>query len=163
MSIKKVRSLFLALVLTLFVTMSIALPFAFAEDSWETKSPMPTGRHSFSAVEANGKIYAIGGAGTARSVEEYDPTTDTWSKKTDTPTEIISCGVAEVNRKIYVIGRKNVHEYNPATNTWVTKADTTNREQFGVAEVNGKIYAIGGNNNGPLNTVEEYDPATDTW
>jgi N-acetylneuraminic acid mutarotase len=31
--------------------------------------------------------------------------------------------------------------------------------------VNGKIYAIGGYNDssGCLSTVEEYDPATDTW
>lgn len=34
----------------------------------------------------------------------------------------------------------------------------------GVAAVNGKIYVIGGTNeNGYLNTNEEYDPATDTW
>ena len=82
MSIKKVRSLFLALVLTLFVTMSIALPFAFAEDSWETKSPVLTDRHSLAVAEANGKIYAMGGRDSnnqhLNTVEVYDPATDTW-------------------------------------------------------------------------------------
>jgi N-acetylneuraminic acid mutarotase len=39
------------------------------------------------------------------------------------------------------------------------------RANFGLAVVNGKIYAIGGiNGNGsPLNTVEEYNPATNSW
>jgi hypothetical protein len=32
-----------------------------------------------------------------------------------------------------------------------------------VAASNGKIYAIGGQNPGRLSTVEEYDPATNTW
>lgn len=38
------------------------------------------------------------------------------------------------------------------------------RGEFGVATVGGKIYAIGGiNENGALNTVEEYNPVTDRW
>ena len=40
----------------------------------------------------------------------------------------------------------------------------TGRLGLGVAVVNGKMYAIGGaNENGFLNTNEEYDPATNTW
>ena len=39
----------------------------------------------------------------------------------------------------------------------------TARSQLAVSAANGKIYAIGGNNLGALNTVEEYDPTTDTW
>ncbi len=40
----------------------------------------------------------------------------------------------------------------------------TPRNYLGVvAASNGKIYAIGGNNGAFLGTVEEYDPAADTW
>ena len=40
----------------------------------------------------------------------------------------------------------------------------TSRVGFGVVSANnGKIYAIGGYNDYSLSTVEEYDPATDTW
>ena len=169
MSIKKVRSLFLALVLTLFVTMSIALPFAFAEDSWETKSPMPTGRFGLSAAEANGKIYAMGGTGGLNLVEEYDPVTDTWSTKANHSNLGNIMGVIGLNGKIYVIGghprMNSVEEYDPATDTWITKANMpTGRYNLGVTKVNGKIYAIGGRDFGNYyNTLEEYDPATDTW
>lgn len=37
------------------------------------------------------------------------------------------------------------------------------RHNLGLVECNGKLYAIGGYNADALNSVEEYDPATDTW
>jgi N-acetylneuraminic acid mutarotase len=56
-----------------------------------------------------------------------------------------------------------------AEDTWTTKGDMpTARFSLSTSMVNGKIYAIGGDLRGrgaPLSTstVEEYDPATDTW
>jgi hypothetical protein len=48
--------------------------------------------------------------------------------------------------------------------TWALKNPMpTPRTEFGVATVNNKIYAIGGYSGSVLRTVEEYDPATDTW
>ena len=45
-------------------------------------------------------------------------------------------------------------------NSWVPRASMQGaRGSIGTVAVNGKIYAIGGSNG----TVEEYDPATDTW
>ena len=54
---------------------------------------------------------------------------------------------------------------------WKRKADMpTARAWLSTGVVNGKIYAIGGTNRPPAQipapitlTVEEYDPATDTW
>jgi len=51
---------------------------------------------------------------------------------------------------------------------WAQRADMpTPRWDLSSAVVNGKIYAIGGVSNEPgsklLSTVEEYDPATNTW
>jgi N-acetylneuraminic acid mutarotase len=79
-----------------------------------------------------------------------------------------------VDGRIYVIGgaggKTKVEEYDPATDTWTQKADLpTGRLFLSTAVVNGRIYAIGGRTSmyywqgTSLATVEEYDPATDTW
>ena len=87
---------------------------------------------------------------------------------------VLSSGV--VDGKIYAIGGaqappglRYVEEYDPATDTWTRKADMpTARLNVSTSAVNGKIYAIGGAAGGNqwylgFSTVEEYDPATDTW
>jgi N-acetylneuraminic acid mutarotase len=99
-----------------------------------------------------------------------------WSRRADMPTRRGWFGTAMVNGKIYAIGGirppniTTVEEYDPQTDTWTKKADMpTRRDGLSVIAVNGKIYAIGGlledwDTVGPvLPTVEEYDPATDTW
>jgi N-acetylneuraminic acid mutarotase len=104
-----------------------------------------------------------------------------WEQKTDIPTRRFACSTSVVDGKIYAIGGSRgyglpllhtVEEYDPATDTWTQKADMpTAREMLTTSVVNGKIYAIGGGasiNGGyaqmePFSTVEEYDPATDTW
>lgn len=127
------------------------------------------------------------------TVEEYDPAADTWTSMAQLPTARAGVGlVAAANGKIYAIGgavnrRRGVdappifapsaavEEYDPATNIWTSKAAMpTARSVLGVAAAaNGKIYAIGGSvivtqgtefpTFGPASTVEEYDPATNTW
>jgi N-acetylneuraminic acid mutarotase len=151
-------------------------------DTWTTRSDMPTARSWLGAAEAgNGKIYAIGGYAlpdTLATVEEYDPATDTWTTRASMPAARNGMGVAAAsNGKIYAIGGwdgssfvNTVQEYDPATDTWTTRASMpTARAQLGVvAASNGKIYAIGGRDGWSgifvaLDTVQEYDPATDTW
>jgi RNA polymerase sigma factor (sigma-70 family) len=159
-----------------------------ATDTWMKKRNMPTARLlDNAACVVNGKIYAIGGYNGQRgpngemplsTVEEYDPKSDTWTRKADMPTPRCHMSISAVNGKIYAIAGWHseafpsvsvVEEYDPATDTWTKKADMpTSRSGFDTAVVNGKIYAIGGNT-GPwmgkttLSSVEEYDPATDTW
>jgi N-acetylneuraminic acid mutarotase len=97
---------------------------------------MPTGRWELSTCVVGGKIYAIGGAG-----------------------------------PIYQALRA-VEVYDPATDTWTTKSEMpTARQGLSTSVVDGKIYAIGGGAASSASyamlevfaTVEEYDPATDTW
>ncbi len=153
-----------------------------ATDTWATRASMPTPRESLGvAAASNGKLYAIGGHNGSylTTNEEYDPSTNTWATRASMPTARYQAGVvAASNGKIYVIGGGNgvswlttVEEYDPATNTWATRASMpTARGDMGVAAAsNGKIYVIGGFY-GPtyvpgtyLATVEEYDPATNTW
>jgi RNA polymerase sigma factor (sigma-70 family) len=164
-----------------------------AMDTWTTKADMPTARWGLSTSVVNGRIYAIGGfprdshnkeydpmgSHNTSTVEEYDPATDTWTRKADMTTARFGLSTSVVNGRIYAFGGARncvtpafltVEEYDPATDTWRTKADIpTIRLYLSTSAVNGKIYAIGGTGlacqgkGGPLWTVEEYDPATDTW
>jgi len=104
-----------------------------------------------------------------------------WTQKADMPTPRCFHTSAVVNGKIYVIGGYTsegpdyralsiVEEYDPATDTWTRKTDMpTERGDMSPssAVVDGKIYVIGGDifdgNYRVIPTVEEYDPATDTW
>ena len=107
-----------------------------ADGIWATRADMPTGRWELSTCVVDGKIYAIGGAGP----------------------------VHEALRTVEV--------YDPGTDTWTTKSEMlTARQGLSTSVVNGKIYAIGGGAASSASygsvetysTVEEYDPAIDTW
>jgi len=155
-----------------------------ATDTWTSKANMPTARFSLYASVVDGKIYAIGGMTETwkafPTVEMYDPVADTWTTRADMATagEFVSTSAA--NGKIYAIGGcvgaeslARVEEYDPASDTWTTKADmpTARGRGLSTSVVNGKIYAMGGmpSRTGSVvwppcvSTVEEYDPATDTW
>jgi N-acetylneuraminic acid mutarotase len=151
-----------------------------ASNSWTTRAPMPIPRNWISAVAVNGKIYVMGGSDNSGGIfsnnQMYDTLTDIWTTKTQCPHARIAYGIGVVNGRIYMIGgwgyggSTNLNEeYDPQTDSWTTKTPMpTARNSLAVAVVNNKIYAIGGatdfnpmTNN--LNTVEEYDPSTDTW
>jgi len=150
-----------------------------ATNTWTTKANLPNSRDAFGITEVDGKIYVIGGTGTASiatMVHEYDPTTNAWSQKANMPTPRYYVKAVAVNGKIYALGGNltttgtpktaTVEEYDPTTNTWISKTNMpTLRGYFSISQVNGKIYVFGGQdvNGTQLNIVEEYDPETDTW
>ena len=107
-------------------------------------------------------------------------TNDIWKTRTNMPTERWEHYTGVVDGKIYVIGGagpvyqalRTVELYDPATDTWTAKSEMpTARQGLSTSVVNGKIYAIGGGVSSSaayssvetFSTVEEYDPATDTW
>ena len=152
-----------------------------AADTWTTRSSMPTPRKNMGVVTAsNGKIYAIGGYDYSQldTVEEYDPATDTWTTRASMPTARAGVAAAAAsNGKIYAFGGisgtsyvDTVEEYDPATDSWTARASMpTARGHLAAAQAsNGQIYVIGGRDKmsgtfRAVGTVEEYDPATDTW
>ena len=154
-----------------------------ATDTWTRKDDMPMARGAPASSVVNGRIYVIGGGpylygAPYSSVIEYDTKTDTWIAKANMPTARSWLSTSVVDGKIYAIGGardykgtvlSRVEEYDPATDTWTRKADMpTARTCLSTSAVNGKIYAIGGTLGSSqwyqgLSTVEEYDPATDTW
>ena len=120
----------------LVLALGLASVSLAAEGTWATRADMPTGRWELSTCVVDGKIYAIGGAG-----------------------------------PVYQALR-TVEEYDPATDTWTTKSEMpTARQGLSTSVANGKIYAIGGGvassssytSVKTFSTVEEYNPATDTW
>lgn len=167
------RMLSVLCVLTLLIFLKEITPTtASNDDSWRSRSSLPTKRAYLAAAAVGGKIYAIGGEGGGGVVEEYDPATDSWQSRADMPTPRSRFAVAVVNGKIYAIGGWGplsiVEEYDPATNQWHNRTPMpTARYGLAAVAVDGKIYAIGGHKGttygGYFSTVEVYDPATDSW
>lgn len=119
-----------------------------------------------------GLVYAVDSAGAFVS---YNPATNTWTQKA--PLLTVGAGVRLVaftgagagNGKIYAVGAgvsNTLQMFNPDTNAWTYKAAMpTARTQPVITPFENKLHVIGGINAAGqgLNTVEEYDPATDTW
>ncbi len=124
---------------------------------------------------------------------EYDPAANQWAKKRPMRLASQHVAFTSLNNKIYAFGGfsypaagapgwnplNNAWEYDPATDEWKELAPMPTRRGAAAAGVaGGKIYVTGGANslsgvteNGihparPHNvvaTVEQYDPATNTW
>jgi N-acetylneuraminic acid mutarotase len=155
--------------------------FVYATNpAWVSKAPMQEARSGLGVAVVNGKIYAIGGAGSTGFScvnEEYDPVTDTWAFKAPMPTPRSAFGIAVYENKIYCIGgyaiinslgtATAVNEvYDPVTDTWTNKASMpTARLNLRANAINGKIYLIGGIPTPDIGRTlnEVYDPASDTW
>jgi N-acetylneuraminic acid mutarotase len=140
-----------------------------ATNTWATKEPMPTARHSFGIAVYENKIYCIGGSvnGPYLAVNEvYDPATDTWETKTSMPTARAALSANAVNGKIYLMGGNPANTtneaYDPATDAWSTKAEIPTSAVYSQsAVVENKIYLFGGLSTRSSNQI--YDPETDTW
>ncbi len=119
-----------------------------AADAWRALAPMPLRRMAAAAVEWQGRIYVIGGAGPWPGLEN-EPLGG------EAPHRIV-----EAN-----------HMYDPAANTWTPRQTLpTPRTHMFVGAVNGRIYVIGGRvgtmqvvTGSTTDLVEEYDIAADRW
>jgi len=126
-------------------------------------------------------------------VMEYDPSANQWAKKRPMRLASHHVAFASLNDKIYAFGGfafpgsgppgwnpvNTAWEYDPATDAWKELAPLpTRRGAASAGVVNGKIYVTGGANSLPgmtengihparphnvVATVEEYDPATNSW
>jgi len=129
------------------------------ENTWESLSPMPTGRAYLAACVSNDRIYAIGGGKKypfpgLKTVEEYDPETDTWQTKTELHTGKISAVTCTSGDKIYIIGGAEFN-YTPGTTT-VEAYDPVKDSMYIASEfnyfrysnsallINNKIFLAGG-------------------
>lgn len=158
-------------------------------DVWWSRSAMRTPRAGFvAAAPLGGTVYAVGGNDTPSSQglrlnEAYDPVRDAWSVQAPMPTPRRYAASACVGGMMYVLGGvisgtvTGANEaYDPIANVWTARARMpTPRFLFAAVAVGGKIYAIGGvtallggisGGNVSLiylDTVEVYDPGSDSW
>lgn len=152
-----------------------------ATDSWTSGASPGRGRAAHASCVLDGNIYVFGGDegfNWHNGAEKYDPLTNTWTTIAAVPPEIEhgtglhTC--AAVNGKIYLMGGLGsdlnlVRAYNPTTDTWEDRSPLLiGRISPASVTVGGKILVIGGcgaqnSCDTPLDAVEEYDPATDTW
>jgi N-acetylneuraminic acid mutarotase len=164
---------------------TIVQAYNTTSDTWNaSKAAIPTGAWMVGAATGNdGKVYVFGGESSgaffySNKTQIYNPETDAWTNGTDMPTRRSHLGVVKgPNGLIYAMGGLNgsalsvVEAYDPSTDTWTEKTSMPSpKAKFGlVLGPDKKIYVIGGgtiygNNAGPFfNTVEIYDPETDTW
>jgi N-acetylneuraminic acid mutarotase len=120
-----------------------------AANQWTKKKPMRLPSHHVSFASLNNKIYAFGGFtlpesgppawNPINSAWEYDPVADEWKELAPMPTKRGATAAGVANGKIYVTGGAN--------------------SLHGVSESG--IHPARPHHG--LDTVEEYDPASNTW
>ncbi|XP_023617686.1 actin-binding protein IPP isoform X3 [Myotis yumanensis] len=153
------------------------------ENKWEVVGNMAMSRYYFGCCEMQGLIYVIGGISNEgielRSFEVYDPLSKRWSPLPPMATRRAYLGVAALNDCIYSIGGWNetqdalhtVEKYSFEEEKWVEVASMkVPRAGMCVVAVNGLLYVSGGRSSshdflapGTLDSVEVYNPHSDTW
>ncbi|XP_026964496.1 actin-binding protein IPP isoform X3 [Orcinus orca] len=153
------------------------------ENKWEVVGNMAMSRYYFGCCEMQGLIYVIGGISNEgielRSFEVYDPLSKRWSPLPPMGTRRAYLGVAALNDCIYSIGGWNetqdalhtVEKYSFEEEKWVEVASMkVPRAGMCAVAVNGLLYVSGGRSSshdflapGTLDSVEVYNPHSDTW
>lgn len=129
-------------------------------NSWSTKSPMPTSRHHLTSAAIGGDIYVIGGRQPSEGPlsknlgtnEMYDSSHDSWISKEQLPTSRSGLSAAVVNGSIYVLGGEstkdtfdNNERYDPTSNSWTIEQPMLSpRHGLAAVAIDEKIYVIAG-------------------
>jgi N-acetylneuraminic acid mutarotase len=162
------------------------LGYDLATKSWRNASdlaqrPHPGGHHCGAEV-SGGKLYLLGCLGDGLGqVQIYDPQSNSWSIGTHMPFAVGSSASALINGEMYVAGgitesnttTNAVAKYHPVSNSWTTLSPMPQGRNHAAAATDGsRLYVFGGRGPGSgdgnvvangFNTVQIYDPSTDTW
>ena len=152
------------------------------KNKWSTVASLPEPLDHPAAASYKDKLYVIGGAIRSNVPSEklfiYEPVIDEWKEGEPMPTARRALTANFIDGILYTIGGEghfhktlNVNEaYDPVSNTWTEKEPMpTARHHLTSAVVDGKLYVIGGRQTNEtssysnFDTVEMYDPITNTW
>lgn len=157
--------------------------YDFASQSWSRGVKRPfTGNHHAAEVVDN-KLYLFGGIqrlpgeNAAGKVQIFDPVQQTWTQGKDMPYAAGSIATAAIGRMIYVAGGavkgksvKKALKYDTETGEWSPIADMPTPCNHAAAGTDGRrLYVFGGrpvtamHSSPQMQTVQIYDPETDTW
>ncbi len=148
--------------------------YNIATDTWHPLAPLPAPRHHLMSIAHRGKIYVFGGGDKSWSPTAtawvYTPLINQWQTLTPLPEPRYAGDAVSLGEYIYIVGGKGpsgkLLRYSPKQDSWaILKGPQNRREHTRSLVFEGKIVAIGGRyqGSGELNTVEIYDPATNTW
>ena len=162
---------------------SATLAYDLATNTWTSglaTRPFVGNHHAAEVI--NGKLYLFGGLGGSSDgkVQIYNPPTNTWTLGAAMPFAAGSSSSAVVAGHVYVAGgiigsstTALAAKYNPATNSWTSIAPMPQGRNHAASASDGsKFYVFGGRGPGSgdgnvvangFDTVEIYDPATNTW
>jgi N-acetylneuraminic acid mutarotase/glucose/arabinose dehydrogenase len=160
------------------------LSYDIATETWTSSGlatrPFPGNHHAAEVV--NGKLYLFGGlgGGSEGKVQIYDPVANQWTEGAPMPFAAGSSSSAVIGSQVYVAGgivgsstTTQAARYTPATDTWQAIAPMPQGRNHAAAESDGaKMFVFGGRGPGSgdgnfvangFDTVQIYDPATDSW
>ncbi|MBI5302522.1 MAG: hypothetical protein HY868_10315 [Chloroflexi bacterium] len=143
-------------------------------NAWSTLAPMPSARASLAVVAVGDTIYALGGYlenGTTNRVEAFDTTTGRWRALPPMPTPRFDLSANVIGETIYALGGFDdavmnvVEAYETTTQQWRALPPMLRaRYAFSSLVLDGKLYAFGGRGErDALDTIEVFDPQTQTW
>ncbi|MEM8873799.1 MAG: malectin domain-containing carbohydrate-binding protein [Planctomycetota bacterium] len=158
--------------------------------AWTSLPARPHPAKDQIAHAIDGKLYVIGGVVGPSSnkealdyVQVFDPATNTWSLDTAMPYGSFAANTAVIGGKLYVAGGLTnvgfgsgvqthglVSVFDPVTHVWTTGlAEMPLAADSAATGTNGSsLFVFGGRSGGDavsngFDTVQIYDPATDTW
>ncbi len=159
------------------------LAYDLATKTWTTglaARPFIGDHHT--AEVLNGKLYLFGGlgGGSEGKMQIYDPVANTWSVGPSMPFAAGASSSAVINGRVYVAGgivgtgtTNQAAMFNPATGNWSLIPVMPQARNHAAATTDGsKLYLFGGRGPGSgdgnvvangFNTVQIYDPATNSW
>ena len=150
-------------------------------NTWVDYASMPTARQGISntTVEANGKIYVMGGVNTegviTDKLEIFDVASNSWVEGSPIPISVSQSCAVRFDDKIYLFGGfqsldfpfdpvDKIFEYDIASDTWTEKQSMA-KPRGGSAAVllTRKIHVLGGFYTSSIADHDVYDPATNLW
>lgn len=160
---------------------SFALDLDLPDPQWRAIAPMPPGmeRGAAAVLSVPPHVYLLGGASTSDALAtclDYDFSTDRWSMLPDLPMPRSHAAAMRLEDGTLIVagGLSSLDASRPLGDVWALRLNATaweplapmRRARGGCAygTVFGHLICAGGEaGTGAVETVESYDPNTDTW